>query len=188
VQTFYYPIDIFFDDLRFENLAAAPRTSTIINKQEENTYYGLSLRTKDSAIDEQTGFIAVGRDSPFQGTIKTNSYWAGTGKSDYLTVDLGDSYTISKARLLLPWWGGVTTKNNRSFDWNLLSSNDNVSFANIHSTPSPNYHIPHPEKEGLGQTLYFGESGFEADQITASGNAIDARYFYMEMHFQVMTQ
>lgn len=181
IQTFYYPIDVFFDDLRFENLAAAPRTSTLINKQEENEYYGLSLRTKDSVIDEQTGYIAIGRDSPYQGTIKTNNYWAGTGKADYITVDLGDDYTISRGRVMFPWWGGVTIQNNRSFDWNLLYSSNDSSYANAFSTPNPNYHVPHPEKEGLGQTIYFGESGFEADQVTASGNNITGRYFKFDI-------
>lgn len=179
VQTFYYPINQFIDDLRYENLSAEPRTSTIINTNTSSEYYGLSMRTKDRAIDEQTGYIAIGRDSPEKGTIKTDSYWSGVDRADHLIVDLGEEYTISKVRVLLPWWGGETINNNRVYDWNYSYSNDNSSYTQAYATPVPNYHGT--PKESIGTTLYFGESGFEFDQQTPSESAINAKYWKLDI-------
>lgn len=179
MQTFYTPINQLIDDLRFENIAGEPRTSTIINKETTSDYYGLSLRSKDNAIDEQTGFIAIGRDTPSRGTIKTDQFWSGVDRADYLTVDLGEKYTISKARILLPWWGGPTINNNRAYDWTWNYSNDNSAFTNVYSTPAPNHH-PTPPPDGT--TIYYGESGYEVDQITVSGQAaIEAQYWKLNI-------
>lgn len=178
VQTFYYPISQFLDDLRFENLSAEPRTSTIINKNTASDYYGLSMRTKDFAIDEQTGFIAIGRDTPAKGTIKTDSFWAGVARADYLTVDLGEKYVVSKVRVLLPWWGGETINNERAYDWDYSYSDDNSSFTQVYQTPIPNHHGTAPP---VGTTLYFGESGFESDQQTPSLSSISAQYWKLNI-------
>lgn len=179
VQTFYYPINQFLDDLRYENLSAEPRTSTIINVNTDSDYYGLSKRSKDYAIDEQTGYISIGRDTPEQGTIKTDQYWSGIAKADYLVVDLGDDYVISKSRVLLPWWGGATINNDRVYDWNYLYSTDNSSYTSVYQTPVPNYHGTFPAT--MGTTLYLGESGFEFDQQTASGSSVSARYWKLNI-------
>lgn len=180
IQTFYYPIDVFIDDLRYENLSAEPRTTTIINKNTDSDYYGLSMRSKDYAIDEQTGYISIGRDTPDKGTLKTDVYWSGVGRSDWLTVDLGDTYTVSKVRVLLPWWGGVTINNNRAYDWSIQHSTDNSAFTSLYTTPVPNYHIMNPS--AMGTTVYAGESGYEFDQIPASGiSAISAQYWKLNI-------
>jgi hypothetical protein len=179
VQTFYYPINQFLDDLRFENISAEPRTSTIINTNTNSDYYGLSMRSKDYAIDEQTGYISIGRDTPEKGTIKTDQYWSGVAKADHLIVDLGEEYIISKARVLLPWWGGETINNNRVYDWSLGSSNDSSSFSTIYETPVPNYHSTFPAT--MGTALYFGESGFEFDQQTPSLLPVSAEYWKLNI-------
>lgn len=181
IQTFYYPINQFLDNLRYENIAIEPRTSTIINQATDSQYYGLSSRTKDYVIDEQTGYLTIGRDIPARGTIKTNQYWSGVGRSDWLTIDLGEKYIISKARVLLPWWGGPTINNNRAYDWSLNYSNDNSSFTNLYSTPTPSYHIMKPEH--YGRTIYMGETGFDLDQVNASGlpSSIEAQYWKLNI-------
>ena len=86
IQSFYTPINQFFDNLRYENIAGEPRTATVINKATDSEYYGLSLRTKDYAIDEQDGIISIGRDTPDQGTIKSDVFWTGVDRADYLIV------------------------------------------------------------------------------------------------------
>jgi hypothetical protein len=182
VQTFYYPINQFFDDLRYENIAGEPRTSTIINKATDSEYYGLSLRTKDYTIDEQTGFISVGRDTPDQGTIKSDVFWAGTGRSDYLTVNLGDKYTISKAKILLPWWSGPTIYNTRTYDWSWQYSNDNSGFTTTYASPvGPAYNTYSMDPSVGGVPIYFGETGFEPKQIVLSGAPIEAQYWKLDI-------
>lgn len=179
VQTFYYEISMFLDDLLFENMINSPRATTLINTAQNNAYYGLSKRTKDNAIDEQNGYIAPGRDTPYQGTIKTNSFWAGTGKADWLTIDLGDSYKISKLRLHFPWWSGVTINNSATYDYSIKTSNDNQSFITRYTSPSPNKHGNDPTRGG--QAMYFDGSGFEVEQINVGGGPITARYWKIDI-------
>lgn len=179
LQTFYYPIDRFLDDLRYENFAAQPRTSTIIRKETDSDYYGLSKRSKDNAIDEQTGYIAIGRDVPVHGTKKTDSIWSGIGKSDYLIIDLGDIFKVSKTKILLPWWGGATGNNSRTFDWEFLSSQDNSSYIEQYVQDDGLLGlIMRPRVFGDGQVLYWGEDGFEFwQEIIDPDEPIEARYF-----------
>lgn len=183
IQTFYYPVDRFLDDLRYENIASEPRTSTIIKVDTDSDYYGLSKRSKDRAIDEQTGYIAIGRDTPLKGTKKTTSIWAGTGKSDYLIVDLGDEYTISKAKILLPWWGGATINNNRIYDWTLLTSTDNSSYTTQYSSVlGVNGPLMAATILADGKILYWDETGFEDFQSTVDPNSpLTARYFKIDI-------
>jgi hypothetical protein len=182
VQTFYYPINQFFDDLRYENIAGEPRTSTIINKATSSEYYGLSLRSKDYVIDEQTGYISIGRDTPEQGTIKSDVFWSGVDRSDYLTVNLGDKYTVSKSRVLLPWWSGATVYNTRVYDWSWSYSNDNSSYTTPYATDVPNMRVYEMDPAQNGMTLYFGESGFEDNQVLAvSGSAVEAQYWKLNI-------
>jgi hypothetical protein len=180
LQTFNYPIDQFLDDLRYENLCEEPRTSAIVNKRNEGDYYGLSKRTKDNAIDSNTGYISPGRDTPSRSTIKTDSMWMGIDRSDALIIDLGEKYNISKARILLPWWGGVTRNNNRSYDWS-LGVCDTPSFTDwtpLYATGSNNETRTTLPK---GTTFYMGESGFESSQVTISGVPVESRYWVIDI-------
>lgn len=175
LQTFYYPVSQFLDDLRYENLAGEPRTTTLINDADGTDYHGLSKRTKDNAIDENIGYITPGRDTPGRGQLKTDSYWAGTGKADYLTIDLGDDYTVSKTRVLLPWWGGLTINNNRSYDWSLSYSSDGVAYTTVYDTGPNSHAVMNPSTSG--QTFYMGETGFGRNQSTILAGPVSARFW-----------
>lgn len=183
IQTFYYPVDRFLDDLRYENFAAQPRTTTIIRKESDSDYYGLSKRSQGNAIDEQTGYIAIGRDVPLHGIKKTESIWSGVGKADWLVVDLGDVFKISKAKILLPWWGGATGNNSRRYDWEVLTSIDNVSYTSQYSQLdgilNPNMK---PRIFADGWVLYWGEDGFETFQETVDpDDFIEFRYLKVDI-------
>jgi hypothetical protein len=178
IQAYYTPIDVFFDDIRFDNIAIQPRASTIIDIESSSTYYGLSKRSKDFVIDEQTGYLALGRDTPVKGTIKTNEFWSGTGKADWITIDLGDEYTISKSKILLPWWGGATINNNRVYEWSWEYSNDNETFTPVYETAGVGDTTP---KEIGGKAIYTGEDGFEIKRAIASNEAITARYWKLNI-------
>lgn len=200
LQSYYQPIDQFWDDLRFENLSIQPRTRTIINTNipddgvdnVRDDYYSLSKRSKDFAIDEQTGYIAIGKDAPSRGTIKTSKFWAGTYKSDWLEIDLGIPATITKAKILLPWWGGSTTNNNRAYDWKWQYAEENSALYHIYGEDSEIYktwhtvfETPTENKEVLkppdGKVIYFGEDGYERNQVTASGEPITARFWKLNI-------
>jgi hypothetical protein len=176
IQTFYEFQDQFIDDLRFENMAGQPRTKTIINKATDSDYYGLSKRTKDNAIDEQTGFIAPGRDTPNRGTIKTKSYWTGIGKADHLIVDLGEIATLSRVKLTLPWWGGATINMNRSYDYTLQNSDDNSSYSVWYSSPIPNKGISRVDTIRGGKYLTLGDTLPRSSSLTTSG-PVSGRYW-----------
>lgn len=183
IQTFYYPLDRFLDDLRYENFAAQPRTTTIIRKETDSDYYGLSKRTQGNAIDEQTGYIAIGRDVPVHGTKKTESIWSGIAKADWLVVDLGDEFQVSKMKILLPWWGGATGNNSRRYNWKVLSSLDNVSYvehyAQLDGILNPNMK---PRIFSDGWILYWGEDGFETNvEIIDPDSHLTARYFKIDI-------
>ena len=107
----------FLDGLRYENLSAEPRTSTIINTATDSDYYGLSLRTKDYVIDEDTGGLPLGSDIPLRGLRRADQFWSGVAKADWLTVDLGEPYYIYRSSIYLPWWGGAVVNRSRRFDW-----------------------------------------------------------------------
>jgi hypothetical protein len=199
LQSFYQPIDQFLDDLRFENLSIQPRTRTNINNYLEDDidssrddYYRVSLNSKDFAIDEQTGYIAIGKDAPARGQIKTNQHWAGTYKSDWLEIDLGRKAAITKVKVLLPWWGGATNNTTRAYDWKWQYSADNAnlwnlygddyplyrSWTNVYQSPIPNYEVLRPPD---GKILYFGDDGYERNQYTASGSPIYARFWRLSI-------
>jgi hypothetical protein len=180
IQTFYYPINVFLDDLRYENLSSEPRTTALINQDTSSAYYGVSKRSKDYVIDEQTGYVAVGRDTPSRGVIKTSQFWSGIGRADHIIVDLGEKYKISKSRIILPWWGGSTQTYSRTYDWSWQYSNDNEGYTSIYTSPIPNYSKT-TNAGGIGQTIYTGESGFEDSQHTATSGAIDARYWKLDI-------
>lgn len=135
-RVFYAAIDKFVDDLRYENIAVEPRTKTLVWSGEddssdtpESTVFAdpdfddrlstLSSRTKDNAIDDEDGLIPLGKAEPSRSFFTTKSFWSGTAPKDTLLVDLGAEYSISKIKLLFPWWGGKTRSNDRSYDFDL---------------------------------------------------------------------
>jgi hypothetical protein len=177
IQTFYEYQDQFIDDLRFENLAGQPRTKVIIDKATDSEYYGLSKRTKEFAIDEQTGFIAPGRDTPDRGTIKTKNYWTGIGKADHLIVDLGEEATLSRVKLLLPWWAGALNNINRTYDYTMQVSSDNSSYTTWYSSPVPNKGLTKVESpNGGGKFFTFGDTLPRGSTLT-SATPITGRYW-----------
>jgi hypothetical protein len=178
-QTFYKPIDIFIDDLRYENVASEPRTSVLINTDTDSAYYGLSNRTKDAIIDENTGYISPGRDTPIAGIYRADQFWAGTGKADWITVDLGAPYTISRSRVLLPWWGSTTDRWNRTFDWTYQYSLDNSSFTTIFDDVHPHAQGGYTDAAAGGLAIYTGETPVQSMKTAAmsSSTPIEARYW-----------
>ena len=161
----------FLDNMRYENFSAEPRTSTIINEATDSDYYGLSMRTKDYAIDEDTGGLPLGSDTPQRGLRRADQFWTGVGKSDWLTVDLGEPYYIFKSEVTLPWWGGAVINRSRRYDWQWYYSNDNSSWTQAFATPTENKISASP------YVLYSGEDGEEVTQDTVSSSPIYARYW-----------
>jgi hypothetical protein len=186
IQTFHYPIDQFLDDLRYENIAAEPRTAVLIETDTNSDFYGLSKRTKDAIIDENIGYISPGRDSPSMGIIRTDQYWAGTGRSDWVTVDLGDAYTISRSRLLLPWWGSTTVNWNRTFDYTYQYSLDNSSFTTLFDTNVP-VHRPYGMSHNpstRGYSVYTGQTPVQtavASSVVEDNSSITGRYWKLDI-------
>jgi hypothetical protein len=138
-KTFYTPIDSIVDDLRYENLAIQPRTTTLVPRAESSAsqttifgssvirdekYAGLSKQTKDNAIDDNFGLIKPGEIEPPNTYFSTDSYWAGQSVSDSHVIDLGDTYDVSKLLLILPWWGGIERKGNRTYDFEIAYADD----------------------------------------------------------------
>jgi hypothetical protein len=137
-KTFYTPIDSIIDDIRYENLAVQPRTTTLVHKADDTAaqdtifgatdinekYAGLSLQTKDNVIDDNSGLVRPGEIEPPNTYHSTDSFWAGQGKVDSHIIDLGDVYSVSKLLLILPSWGGSERKGNRTYDFELAYATD----------------------------------------------------------------
>jgi hypothetical protein len=139
IKTFYKSIDSMIHDLRYENIAVQPRTSTMIHSTvsgnldedsvfntptRDESFYGLSKNTKDFAIDDYTGWIKPGKTEPSRTYYVAEDYWTGTGIRDSLIVDLGGIYDISKIRVLFPWWGGAQRVTNRAYDFHIAVADD----------------------------------------------------------------
>lgn len=138
-KTFYAPIATFIDDLRFENLAAEPRTTTLVPDADlsaaeitvfgpaigvNEKYHGLSKRTKDNAIDDENGLFKVGEIEKPNTYYTTESFWSGMSPSDTHITDLGDVYEVSKIQIQIPTWGGPQRLFNRSFDYKVYVAKD----------------------------------------------------------------
>lgn len=137
-KTYYATISSIVDDLRYENIAIEPRTSTMIHDPSDTSeqttvfgnvtidekYYGLSKSTKDNAIDDDNGLLRPGDIEPPNTYYTTDSFWAGMSKQDSLIVDLGDEYAISKIFLKLPWWGGIQRWADRGYSFTIDYATD----------------------------------------------------------------
>lgn len=137
-KTIRSPILRIVDSLRFENLAIEPRTSAIVhdgNNSADNTtvfdsvdiddkYAGLSFRTKEFIIDDDTGLLRPGEIDPVYTFRPAQFYWSGMGKSDTIIIDLGQVFDISKITMTLPWWASLRRANNRSYDFEIAYATD----------------------------------------------------------------
>lgn len=163
-KTFYAPIIDIFDGIRYENLAVQPRTVTLIpditTSAEQTTvfgssvnidekYHGLSKKTKDLAIDDDTGLLKPGEIEPSNTIHTTDSFWSGMSKSDTHIVDLGGIYPVNKIQIYLPAWGGATRYYNRTYTFRISFATDEGStttlqdrefgpFVTIYQSDNPN--------------------------------------------------
>jgi len=138
IKTFYGRIDYIVEEMRYENVAVSPSTSILVHNQDEDDadmtsvfgslysvsedrdkYYNLSKRSKDFIIDEQTGYIPLGKIEPPRTFSTTSEYWTGTGASDSVLIDFGAEYDISRIKLMFPWWGGPQRASNRTYDFKM---------------------------------------------------------------------
>jgi hypothetical protein len=142
IKTFYGRIDYIVEEMRYENVAVSPSSSVFIHNQDEddadmnavlgmwaypsNTflgedrYYNISKYSKDFIIDEQTGYIPLGKIEPPRTFSTTSEYWTGAGPFDAVLIDFGAEYDISRLKLLFPWWGGPQRATNRTYDFKLV--------------------------------------------------------------------
>lgn len=193
-KTFYSSVASIVDELRFENLAIEPRTSTLVHDGEDtadNTtvfgsvtvnekYNGLSKLSKDNAIDDQDGLIKPGAIEPPNTFYTTDSYWSGMSRNDSLIVDLGGVFPITKVRLGMPWWSGVRRLYGRAYDFQISYADDTEStitrvqgrdfgpFHEIFDADSTNYKF----KVRTPLNVYLGS--------TASGTSYDEVVAYQE--------
>lgn len=132
-KIFNTPIDAAIDDVRYENIAIEPKSTTLIHDTHtsasgnlevfgtvtpDEKYYVLSKNTKDTVIDDQAQWKA-GDKEPHKSYYYVDSYWKGMSTNDALIVDLGSKFDIEKLRLVMPWWNGLGRTNNRAFDFTL---------------------------------------------------------------------
>lgn len=132
-KTFYASVYSIVDDIRYENVAIQPRTTTVVHDTTPTVknipifgsisvnekYHGLSTNTKDNIIDDNDGLFKVGEIQPKNTYYTTDSYWAGMSKNDSIVIDLGQPYDISKITVSMPWWGGPVRLNNRTYDYRI---------------------------------------------------------------------
>lgn len=137
--TWYWPVIRLLNDIRYENNAAAPRTTTEVYEPGSSKrvgsggtkWWGLSKYTKDNAIDEvitpgvETGAI---RMATFH---TTDNFWSGTDRADTIVVDLHETVPVTRLSFLFPWWGGPARWHGRVYSYNVSYSQDNSSWTNI---------------------------------------------------------
>lgn len=131
LKTFYGRIDSIIEEIRYENIAVSPSTTTIVNRLDEDNadenailitdgedkYHNLSKKSKDFVIDDNTQYIPFGKTEPPRTFQTTSEYWTGMGTTDSLMLDFGDNYKVSKLRYVFPWWGGPQRATNRTYDF-----------------------------------------------------------------------
>lgn len=193
-KTFYASIGSIVDDLRYENIAIEPRTTTLagempitgtratvlgVNVEPNSQYYGLSQQTKDNVIDDDTGIIRPGQIEPSNTYFSTTSYWAGMSTADTHLIDLGDNYDISKILVTLPYWGGKERKGNRAYEFSLDYANDYegsvTHYKNRKFGPFHEFYTTESDRLIMGPgatSYYFG--------TTLSGTSIDYPVYYVK--------
>lgn len=161
-KTFYAKIEDILDGVRYENLATQPRTLTIVPSVVSSTdqttvfgssviidekYHALSVKTKDLAIDDDTGLLKPGEIEPSNTFYTTDSFWSGMSRRDSHIVDLGDTYAVNKIILVLPHWGGAKRRYNRRYSFRIsfavegateLQGRDFGSFTTLYESDNPN--------------------------------------------------
>lgn len=163
-KTFYAPVASVLDDVRYENLAAQPRTITLIPEVTptagqttvfgnsvtiDEKYHGLSKNTKDLAIDDDTGLFKPGEVEPSNTFYTTDSFWSGMSRSDSHIIDLGGQYFVNKVNLFLPSWGGATRLYDRAYTYRIsfaidtgttttLQDRDFGTFTTLYTSANPN--------------------------------------------------
>ncbi len=145
-KTFYTPIVTLMDDVRYENHAAQPRTVTLVpdvtpssaqttvfgsSVNIDEKYHGLSKKTKDLAIDDDTGLLKPGEIEPRNTFYTTDSFWSGMSRSDTHITDLGGIYAVNKINLVLPAWGGETRYYDRAYTYRISFATDEGSTTNV---------------------------------------------------------
>jgi hypothetical protein len=145
LKTFYASIDRVIEEVRYENLASAPTTRVIISSMDndnpdeeavfqgryDETFYGLSKRTKDFVIDDSEAYIPLGKIEPPRTYSTTTEYWTGMTSNDTLWIDLNDSHDIHRVKLMFPWWGGPQRINNRTYDFGLKWANPGTEYLDV---------------------------------------------------------
>lgn len=145
LKTFYASIEQVIEEVRYENLASAPTTVTMIQAMDDDsvdeqsvfpgaydeTFYALSKRTKDFIIDDQDAYIPVGKIEPPRTFTTTTEYWSGMTRADSIWMDLGDIYDIHRIKLMFPWWGGPERVNNRTYDFRIKYSKPGDVFHDV---------------------------------------------------------
>lgn len=161
-KTFYAPILEILDGVRYENLATEPRTVTIVPSTTSSAaqttvfgasvtisekYHPLSIKTKDLAIDDDTGLLKPGEIEPSNTIYSTDSYWSGMARSDSHIVDLGVVYPVNKIKLNLPTWGGASRLGNRRYTFRVsfaiegatvLQDRTFGTFTTLYTSDNPN--------------------------------------------------
>lgn len=144
-KTFYAPIYSIIEEATYENIAAEPRTTTLVpdavSSAAQTTvfgntviiderYSGLSKNTKDRAIDDDTGDRNDELDKVNTYFAHT-SFWSGMSVADSHIVDLGEVYELNKIVYHLPVWGGPERWNNRTYDYEIAIATDEGSTTTI---------------------------------------------------------
>ncbi len=89
---------------------------------------------------------------------------------------MGESFYISKVKVILPWWSGSTINNGRTYDWDVLYSDNNSGYTQIYTT-GPNNRIG----AAVPKVLYLGDSGFEPTSEDFP-DSIQSRYWKLNIN------
>jgi hypothetical protein len=188
-HTFYYPVNRFLDDLRYENVAAEPRTTALPYGYQNQPptsdpkYYGLSELTAGNVIDDVDTFTISDKRMPTFHT--TDSYWSGTDRADGITVNLGQVVPVSRVHLLFPWWGGYKRFTNRAYDFSLQYGNDPTGSYSTAVTKSDNKIVTADRYGGfhfyLHPSGFSNEFGFEPLAERIADDPVEAQYWRIDI-------
>lgn len=190
-KTFYAPIYSIVEDISYENVAIQPRTSTLVPAVSTSTaqttvfgntvviderYHGLSQRTKDNAIDDNTGQFKINQIDPPNTYYSHDSYWSGMSRADTHIVDLGAIYDIKRLVYTLPTWGGPQRLSNRTYDYEIAIATDEGSTTEVQDkefgTFTTIYSSADPSRVVGGLILYLGMDGTSIEsELLLQGNS-----------------